>query len=825
MDLELRRYSQILRRWVWPLVATVTCATLVSWLVASENHTNPWPVALIVAFGGFVWGLIGIAGIELLIDNVKTVDEVAHITPAPVLATVETSANGSGSTPFSLFDGDQTQLAGAYFGADHSLLSLSRGRGGRSVLVCSPSSTAFAGAAGANLAAASALSGRPTLLIDADRFSADLSRSLGLGGHEGFTDALADPAGNVLLQLVPSVPNLYVLPAGRTPISTHTPITRAHLRHVVERSGARASLVVIAGPPVGSENYGLGPGLAAAVDDVVLLAVADETKRRSMKRTVATLSAIGANLTGVVFVRYADATFVRNLKSAGSNVWARAGAMGARSNGHVKTQQGQAPAQEKPVRKPATPVNPESREAQAAQANRVSQAAARAAQAAQASKATQAAQAAKPVTETHAVVETRPSEAAPAASPTQPGLWERFLAVTAGWVAVLMVRFRSPAPGGRTATTSRGAATEQAPGIKVKAQLAAASLIHSYATRREERERAQAKTRESQGAGQASRQKVLELPMTAGPSGDDQVRQWLREAEKDHRRGNTAAAKALVQRVLDREPRNEEAWHLRLMMSEVPQIAPPIEQQQQAVARSRRGMRARWLVVPVLALAVVALAGYFIWPQLSGFLSARGAPLSQTPVPPSTPRPTAAATVEAGPGRFFPETGFTVSEPFLSFWDSHSGARLFGYPISTRILMDTKEGPIQVQYFERARFELHPGANGQPAQVLLGTIGVEVPVEGAPANPLPEGLQGEPVTFQVGQSSIDVPEKFATFWQNNGGLSIFGNPITPVLIDTTSGQPLAVQYFERARFEYHPEATGGNDVQLSRLGALLHKKP
>ncbi|MGA7670872.1 MAG: hypothetical protein WBW04_10660, partial [Nitrolancea sp.] len=32
--------------------------------------------------------------------------------------------------------------------------------------------------------------------------------------------------------------------------------------------------------------------------------------------------------------------------------------------------------------------------------------------------------------------------------------------------------------------------------------------------------------------------------------------------------------------------------------------------------------------------------------------------------------------------RYFSETGFWVSDPFLSFWNEHGGLGTFGYPIS-----------------------------------------------------------------------------------------------------------------------------------------------
>src|SRR5438105_692170 len=155
----------------------------------------------------------------------------------------------------------------------------------------------------------------------------------------------------------------------------------------------------------------------------------------------------------------------------------------------------------------------------------------------------------------------------------------------------------------------------------------------------------------------------------------------------------------------------------------------------------------------------------------------------------------------APPGQPFPETGFQVAEPFLGFWKGHSGAQLFGNPVSPRINEPGANGEnLNVQYFERARFELHPGAGAQ-SDIALGKLGLEVPVSGTIANPLPEGLQGEQVDFK--EVGISVPKKFSDFWGRNGGAAIFGNPMTPVLTDSSpDGKQLAVQYFERARFEY-----------------------
>jgi hypothetical protein len=62
---------------------------------------------------------------------------------------------------------------------------------------------------------------------------------------------------------------------------------------------------------------------------------------------------------------------------------------------------------------------------------------------------------------------------------------------------------------------------------------------------------------------------------------------------------------------------------------------------------------------------------------------------------------------------------------------------------------------------------------------------------------------------------------FWDFWVNQGGLMIFGYPLTNERdeSDPETGRIITVQYFERAVFEWHPENPVGYQVLLRRLGA------
>lgn len=64
---------------------------------------------------------------------------------------------------------------------------------------------------------------------------------------------------------------------------------------------------------------------------------------------------------------------------------------------------------------------------------------------------------------------------------------------------------------------------------------------------------------------------------------------------------------------------------------------------------------------------------------------------------------------------------------------------------------------------------------------------------------------------------------FNYFWNHSGGLPVFGYPLTEEFTESNydNGKFYTVQYFERERFEYHPEFKGTPyETELGRLGVL-----
>jgi hypothetical protein len=68
------------------------------------------------------------------------------------------------------------------------------------------------------------------------------------------------------------------------------------------------------------------------------------------------------------------------------------------------------------------------------------------------------------------------------------------------------------------------------------------------------------------------------------------------------------------------------------------------------------------------------------------------------------------------------------------------------------------------------------------------------------------------------ETGFCVGGRIRSFWEQNGGLPVFGFPIGPQQEQVIEGQPYQVQWFERNRLEQHPENAAPYDVLLGRLG-------
>ncbi|MDI3341123.1 MAG: beta-galactosidase [Sphaerobacter sp.] len=175
--------------------------------------------------------------------------------------------------------------------------------------------------------------------------------------------------------------------------------------------------------------------------------------------------------------------------------------------------------------------------------------------------------------------------------------------------------------------------------------------------------------------------------------------------------------------------------------------------------------------------------------------------------------PRAQAVSSFGPrATYFPQTGFWVSDPFLRFWERNGGLANFGYPISRVFYQD---GLLR-QYFERAVFERHDDLARAGYEVLLVRLGALATLDRRDEEPFrPVAAAPDRHCTVFAATGHRLCGGFRVYWQTRGGLAVFGYPISEEF--TENGR--TVQYFERARFEWHPEHRGTpHEVLLGHLG-------
>jgi hypothetical protein len=180
----------------------------------------------------------------------------------------------------------------------------------------------------------------------------------------------------------------------------------------------------------------------------------------------------------------------------------------------------------------------------------------------------------------------------------------------------------------------------------------------------------------------------------------------------------------------------------------------------------------------------------------------------------------AAARVQpmGGDTLYFPETGHNLFGGFRVYWERNGGLQVFGYPITEEFSAPSSDGKTYVQqYFERARLEWHP-ENAPPNDLQVGLMGTWLAAgrdfPRIAANAAPAGS----TYFPESGHSLKL---FRAYWERNGGLGVFGYPISEEMQERNpaDGKTYTVQYFERNRLEHHPEHAGTpNEVMLGLLG-------
>jgi hypothetical protein len=198
------------------------------------------------------------------------------------------------------------------------------------------------------------------------------------------------------------------------------------------------------------------------------------------------------------------------------------------------------------------------------------------------------------------------------------------------------------------------------------------------------------------------------------------------------------------------------------------------------------------------------------------------------PVPPAPqPQP----SQPPADARLFPETNQYISGRIRQYWEGNGGLPVFGIPLNAEAQRKTLDGTYQMQTFERNRLELHP-ENAAPYDVLLGRLGGDLLYkQGRAWETLPREQPKAGCKF-FAETQHNLCEPFLSYWRTFGlelgdpgvsereSLALWGLPLTTAGVETNpDGFTGLTQWFERARFELHPENPDPYKILLGRLGA------
>ncbi len=287
------------------ILATSVPASVLRWEdrpMVPEKPSSPRKVvfAAIGGFGGAFGGLLLLIGLELGSRNVRDAAAVSRATGAPVLATLPPIAK-SGAGAMVLLADPGSAGAEAFRQLRAVLEPGGDSNRARTLLFASAYAGDGKSFCALNYAAALALQGHRTLLIDADLRCPGLSREhLAEGGADaglgGYLDGKTDPAAACYTT---SLENLYLLSSGPMREDAAELLAGTRFPALLEDAFRWFDRVVIDTPALLATSDMLA--LARYADRTCLLVRAGDGDRRDLKRAAERIRAAGGSLVGCIW--------------------------------------------------------------------------------------------------------------------------------------------------------------------------------------------------------------------------------------------------------------------------------------------------------------------------------------------------------------------------------------------------------------------------------------------------------------------------------------------------------------------------------------------
>jgi peptide/nickel transport system substrate-binding protein len=205
----------------------------------------------------------------------------------------------------------------------------------------------------------------------------------------------------------------------------------------------------------------------------------------------------------------------------------------------------------------------------------------------------------------------------------------------------------------------------------------------------------------------------------------------------------------------------------------------------------------------------------------------------------------ASALPAAAQGNTRKINNFDVAGRFLEVWsgrgNDQANTYVNGLPITARRPeISVEDGKAyDTQWFERAKYEAHP-ENKAPYDVLLGRLGANFVQGRGSVDPATKQVRNQADRAFAGidkpadangtskawfaETRHSIAGKIKEYWDRYGGLQQFGFPLSEAFDEvSTDGKTYQTQYFERAKFEVHPEKAAPYEVEIGLLGVQQYK--
>jgi polysaccharide biosynthesis protein PslG len=135
--------------------------------------------------------------------------------------------------------------------------------------------------------------------------------------------------------------------------------------------------------------------------------------------------------------------------------------------------------------------------------------------------------------------------------------------------------------------------------------------------------------------------------------------------------------------------------------------------------------------------------------------------------------------------------------------------------------VEAKGGVLSLKVGSSPIYVLHKPAEGSAPQQSGGGSGGPAPNPAAACKAMARAPQiGGALYFP--ETGHNLYGGFRAYWERNGGIAVFGFPITEEFAAPSSdGKQYVQQYFQRARLEWHPKNGPPYDLQLGLMGTWL----